>query len=45
MVLRPFVGLVVFMLAWWISKLLYRWIPEGKIRRVLYSRLPTRWGR
>lgn len=40
--LRPFAALVVFLLAWWLSKLIYRLIPAGRIRQALYSRLPSR---
>lgn len=39
--LKPFVALAFFLLAWVIAQLLRRYIPEGKIKRVLYS--PPFW--
>jgi hypothetical protein len=40
--LRPFAALALFLFAWWLSKLLYRLLPEGRLRRLLYSRLSRR---
>lgn len=38
--LKPFVAFVFFALAYVISRLLWRMIPDGKIKRALYSPLP-----
>jgi hypothetical protein len=39
--LRPFVALLLFLLAWWIARKIHWLIPPGKIRALLYSRLPV----
>ena len=39
--LKPFVAVVFFFFAWIVSRLLYRYIPPGKIRDTLYS--PPFW--
>lgn len=38
--LKPFVLLVFFLFVWAISRLVYKLIPEGKIKRALFSPLP-----
>lgn len=38
--LKPFVALVFFLLAWAVARALHRVIPEGKAKRILYSPLP-----
>lgn len=48
---KPFFALIFAAIAWLIAKALYKLIPDGKIKRVLYSPLPwfrdrkqRRWG-
>jgi hypothetical protein len=48
---KPFFALIFAAIAWLIAKALYKLIPEGKIKRALYSPLPwfrdrkqRRWG-
>lgn len=38
--LKPFVAFVFFALAYVVSRILWRLIPDGKIKRALYSPLP-----
>lgn len=38
---KPFVAVVFFLAAWAIAALLKRYIPEGKVKRILYS--PPFW--
>lgn len=38
---KPFFAVAFFMLAWAISRLLWRIIPDGKIKKALYS--PPPW--
>ncbi len=42
LVLKPFVALVVFFLAMLLARLVGRWIPEGRIKRVLFAPLHRR---
>lgn len=37
---RPFITLCFFVVAWLIAKLLFGLIPDGKIKKILYSPLP-----
>jgi hypothetical protein len=37
---RPFITLAFFLVAWFISRLIYGLIPEGKVKRAIYSPLP-----
>jgi hypothetical protein len=40
LVLKPFVAVIFFVLAWAISRLFWRYLPEGKVKKVLFSPLP-----
>lgn len=39
-VLKPFILVVFFVLVWLIAAGLHKVIPEGRIKRILYSPLP-----
>lgn len=38
--LKPFFAVVFFTVAWLISRLIWRWLPDGKVKRILFSPLP-----
>lgn len=38
--LRPFVAVVILVLAALVASLVWRWLPEGRIKRMLFSPLP-----
>jgi hypothetical protein len=38
--LKPFIAVAFFMVAWLISRLFWRYIPDGKIKKILFSPLP-----
>lgn len=38
--LKPLLGFVFLLLIWLIASVLHRVIPDGKVKRVLYSPLP-----
>jgi hypothetical protein len=40
LILKPFVAVVVIFVALLISRLIYRFMPEGKLKRALFSPLP-----
>jgi hypothetical protein len=35
--LKPFIAVAFFMLAWLISRLFWRYLPEGKVKNILFS--------
>ena len=37
--LKPFVAVVFLLAAYYLSRLLWRFIPDGRIKRILYSPL------
>ena len=45
LMLKPLAAVLVIFLAYCVSRLLWRWIPDGKIKRALYSPLPWYNGR
>jgi hypothetical protein len=40
MLLKPFVALVVFFFVFLIAGAVHRYMPDGKLKRVLFSPLP-----
>lgn len=38
--LKPFVAVLFFTVAWLISRVIWRLLPDGKLRRLLFSPLP-----
>jgi hypothetical protein len=38
-VVAPLTNLLLFGAAWWGSSQLSKWIPEGRIKRILYKKL------
>jgi hypothetical protein len=40
LIVKPFAAVAFFVVAWLVARLLHRIIPDGKIKRHLYSPLP-----
>jgi branched-subunit amino acid ABC-type transport system permease component len=40
LVLKPFIAVAFFMLAWMISRVIWRYLPESKLKTILFSPLP-----
>ena len=38
-VAAPLTNLILLASAWWIASQLSKWIPEGRIKRILYKKL------
>jgi hypothetical protein len=47
MLIKPFLAFVLFGLALWLARLLMRWIPDGRIKRLLTRPIgkgsPRKW--
>lgn len=46
LVLKPFIAVAMLLIAFVIAGLIHRWLPEGKLKRILFSPLPgqrSRW--
>jgi hypothetical protein len=44
--LRPFVALSFFVLAWLVAALVHKYMPDGRLKRLLFAPLPghkRRW--
>ena len=46
--IKPFVALVVFFFVYWIAHFIYKKMPDGRLKKILFSPLPGhkrgRWG-
>jgi hypothetical protein len=40
LIVKPFVAVAFFLLAWAISRVIWRYLPDSKIKRILFSPLP-----
>jgi hypothetical protein len=48
LLIQPFAGVLLFAFALWIARKLFRKLPDGRLRRFLFSPIPghkpRRWG-
>lgn len=44
-VLKPFVAVVMIFVAVCVAMLVHRWLPDGKLKRILFSPLPGHRGK
>jgi hypothetical protein len=40
LLIRPFVAVLFIFVAFAISRLIWRWMPDSKLKRILFSPLP-----
>jgi len=45
LLLKPLVALLVLVPAYMLAELIWRWMPDGKIKRILFSPLPGHRGK
>jgi membrane protein required for beta-lactamase induction len=38
--LKPFAAVALFVLAWAVARTIHRFMPEGRLKRILFSPLP-----
>lgn len=40
LLLKPFVAVLFFVAAWALSRLVWHWMPAGRIKTILFSPIP-----